>query len=403
MKEKRLHIGLFNDSFFPMADGVIMVVDNYARRLVKYADVTVFVPEYSKKKFDDSQFPYEVVRCKSVKVPHLDYSLPLPKIDRKFLSKLNSYDLDIVHLHSPFTLGQAGLKYAKKRNIPCIATMHTQFQRDFKKLVKIDKVASKLNSRLIKLFNQCDECWAVNKEVARIYYENYKYKCLPRVMNNATEMLYTNHEEACEYINKLHGLSEDEIVFIFVGRLTTLKNILFIADAIAIVKELRPELKFKMLFVGSGQNESKLRKKINKLNINDKVILCGKVTDRNILAKYYSRANLMLFPSAYDSSSIVQIEAASQKTPVLFLENTATACMVEDNFNGFLSKFDAQAYAQRILEIIDNKELYNSVCENAFQTLYKTWDKAVEEVFNLYKMMIDKCKSNEKPEIISIK
>ena len=222
-------------------------------------------------------------------------------------------------------------------------------------------------------------------------------------MNNATEMLYTNHQEACKYINELHGLSDHEIIFIFVGRLTTLKNILFIADAIAIVKELRPDLKFKMLYVGSGQNESKLRRKINKLNINDKVILCGKVTDRDILAKYYSRADLMLFPSVYDSSSIVQIEAASQKTPVLFLENTATSCMIEDNFNGFLSKFDAHAYANRILEIIANKELYNSVCENAFNTLYKTWDTAVEEVFDLYKTIIAKHKSHTESENLLIK
>ena len=155
-----------------------------------------------------------------------------------------------------------------------------------------------------------------------------------------------------------------------------------------------------MLYVGSGQNETKLRKRINKLDINDKVILCGKVTDREVLAKYYSRADLMLFPSAYDSSSIVQIEAASQKTPVLFLENTATACMIEDNFNGFLSKFDADAYAQKILEIIDNRDLYNSVCENAFNTLYKTWDNTVEEVFDLYKAMIEKRKNSN---TISIK
>ena len=43
---KKITIGLFGDSFFPMADGVIMVMDNYARRLCKYANVIVFVPEY---------------------------------------------------------------------------------------------------------------------------------------------------------------------------------------------------------------------------------------------------------------------------------------------------------------------------------------------------------------------
>ena len=36
---KKITIGIFNDSFYPMIDGVVMVVDNYAKRLSKYANV----------------------------------------------------------------------------------------------------------------------------------------------------------------------------------------------------------------------------------------------------------------------------------------------------------------------------------------------------------------------------
>ena len=38
-------VGLFIDTWYPMVDGVIKVVDNYARRLTKYCDVVVFCPE----------------------------------------------------------------------------------------------------------------------------------------------------------------------------------------------------------------------------------------------------------------------------------------------------------------------------------------------------------------------
>lgn len=38
------------------------------------------------------------------------------------------------------------------------------------------------------------------------------------------------------------------------------------------------------------------------------------VNDRELLASIYARADLFLFPSLYDASSIVQIEAALQKT-----------------------------------------------------------------------------------------
>lgn len=388
---KKLTIGLFNDSFFPMADGVIMVVDNYARVLSEYANVIVFVPKYTGKDYDDSVFPYKVVRCHSLKVPFLDYSLPIPKLDRKFEKELDKYKLDIVHIHSPFSMGEIGLKYAKKHHIPCIATMHSQFKQDFQKAVKSEMLAEKLNNRLIKLFNKCDECWAVNKEVARIYYEDYKYKCMPRVMNNATEMKpVSDVSKAHDFINKKYGIKKDEKVFLFVGRINTLKNIFFIADSLKAVKEKCPKLKFKMLYVGAGQDEDKLREKIKECGLEKNAIMCGKVTDREELACYYSRADLFLFPSVYDASSIVQIESASQSTPAVFLKGTATAATVTDNVNGFLSDYTVGAYSDKIIEVMTDKNLYDKVSKNAYIDLYKTWKQMVDEAYELYKKFINK-------------
>ena len=218
---KKLTIGLFNDSFFPMMDGVVMVVDNYARNLSKYANVIVFAPEYKGNKYDDSKLPYKVVRCKSMNVFFLDYSLPLPKSDKKFMRELNNSNLDIVHIHSPFTVGRIGLEYAKKNNIPCVATMHSQFKKDFKRIVKIDFLANLLNKSLINVFNKCDECFAVNSEVARIFYEEYKYKTLPKVMNNATEFEpVKDRKKAADLINKKYNLTKDDKVFLFYAQPT---------------------------------------------------------------------------------------------------------------------------------------------------------------------------------------
>lgn len=382
---EKLTIGIFNDSFYPMTDGVVMVVDNYARRLSKYANVIVFVPSYLNIKYDDSSLPYQVVRCYSLKVPFLDYSLPIPKIDRKFQKELNKYKLDIVHIHSPFTLGTAGINYAKKHNIPCIATMHSQFRQDFKRAVKSDFISNKLNNKLIKIFNKCDDCWAVNDAVAKLYYEEYKYKKLPRVMNNATEMTPVNElKKAHQYINKKHNIKSNEKVFLFVGRINILKNILFIADSLKAVKYKDPKIKFKMLYVGSGQDEERLKNYINEIGMEKDMILCGKITDREELKKYYSRADLFLFPSVYDASSIVQIEAASQSTPALLLKNTVTSATITDNVNGFLSEYTVGAYSDRIIEIMNDKKLYEKVSKNAYIDLYKNWDKVVDEAYKLY-------------------
>lgn len=388
--KKKLTIGIFCDAFFPMTDGVVMVVDNYARRLTEYANVIVFVPKYNDKQ-DDSIYPYKVVRCNSIKVPFLDYSLPLPKFSKSFLKELKQYKLDIIHIHSPFTLGITGIKYAKKKHIPCVATMHSQFKQDFVRNIKSNTLATILNNKLIKVFNKCDECWAVNNNVANIFYKDYGYKCLPRVMNNATEMKpVLDDKKAIKYINKKYNINRNEIVFLFVGRINILKNILFIVDSLKALKEKRPKLKFKMLYVGCGQDEEKLKNYIKDLKLEKEIIMCGKITDRDELAYHYKRADLFLFPSIYDASSIVQIEAASQSTPSLFLKNTATAGTITDNINGFLSDYTVGAYSDRIIEIIENKNLYEKVSKNCFIDLYKNWDDIINEVYQLYIELINK-------------
>lgn len=124
---KKITIGLFVDTFFPMVDGVAMVVHNYAKRLVKYANVIVFALGYSGGKYDDSKFAYRVIRCKSLKLPINDYSLPIPFFDKKFMNELNNIKLDIVHIHSPFSIGRVGINYAKKNNVLCIVNIKRIF------------------------------------------------------------------------------------------------------------------------------------------------------------------------------------------------------------------------------------------------------------------------------------
>ena len=169
MKNK-ITVGLFNDTFYPMVDGVIQVVDNYARLLSKYCNVVVFVPKGRDKNYKDN-FPYPVIRSKRLPVFFLDYDLPLPQLDRQFKKCLNGTRLDIVHIHSPFTMGKIGLKYAKKHNIPCVATMHSQFKKDIQRSARspfFAPVVSIIMKSITNVFNKTTENWAVNGEVGRI-------------------------------------------------------------------------------------------------------------------------------------------------------------------------------------------------------------------------------------------
>ena len=383
--QKRLKIGLFNDTFFPMVDGVVMVVDNYARRLAKFCDVTVFVP-VGRKDFDDSKLPYKVVRCKK-KFPlfFLDYDLPMPGQDKEFKKTIENADLDLVHIHSPFSIGKMGLKYAKKHNIPVIATMHSQFKQDFKRAVKLNGLTNFMVKTIMRVFNACDECWAVNSAVAKVYL-GYGAKTLPNVQNNGTDMVLFENEEEIQKLKEKYNIAKDEKVFLFIGRINRLKNIFFIEEALKILKD--NGFKFKMFFVGTGQDEQKFKEQIKNDGLDGQVILTGKITDRIEVSKYYRMADLFLFPSTYDASSLVQIEAASQKTPTIFLRGSATSATVTENVNGYISENSVEQFANKIIDIFSRPEEYNKICENAYRDLYVSWDKAVEKAYNDYLRVI---------------
>ena len=190
MNDDKITIGLFNDTYYPLVDGVVQVVDNYARLLSKKAKVIVFVPKGRDKHYKDA-FPYQVVRSKRMRVFFLDYDLALPQFDNYFKKVLKNAKLDIVHIHSPFTMGKIGLEYAKKHHIPCVATMHSQFKRDFKRSLKtplLTPIVSILMASIRSVFNNTTENWAVNGEVGRIFHEEYKVKNKPIVMLNGTDM-----------------------------------------------------------------------------------------------------------------------------------------------------------------------------------------------------------------------
>jgi glycosyltransferase involved in cell wall biosynthesis len=385
---KKITIGMFDDSYFPVVDGVAMVIDNYARRLLKYANVVVFVPEIPGQDWDDSIYPYKVVRCKSLKIPFCDYSCPTPEITRNFKKKIDECNLDIVHIHSPFTIGMYALRYAKRHKLPVVSTFHTQFDLNFMRLTKSKKVSEQIIKAIMRVFNKSNEVWTVNKEMARILCEDYKYRGKePIIINNSTEMTRLKDvNKARKEINKLHNLNNSERVFLFVGRINKVKNILFIVDTLKILKN--NDFKFKMLFVGTGQDEKMLLNYIKDNNLQEDVIMCGKVTDRNLLRNYYARADLFLFPSLYDTNSLVQIEAASQATPTVFLYSP-TSSTVTNMVNGFITKENVLEYADMIMNVMKDKKLYKKVSENAYKDLYKNWDDLVDEIYRRYVKLIE--------------
>lgn len=382
-----MKIGFFVDVFYPMIDGVIKVVDNYARLLTeKGNDVTVFCPN-GLTKHDDSVYPYRVVRCESLSIDKYDYVVPMPALDANFMNELRKCELDVAHIHSPFAVGMIGRTLAKKRGIPVVATIHSQYKLDFERNLKLKKSVELAMRAMMQVFNACDECYTVNEAIRRLYVDEYGLTAPCYIRPNATA--HTPIEDkmsAYKFVNDMFSLKDDDLVFLFVGRINFLKNLDFLIRSLKVLKD--KGVAFKTLFVGNGQDEDELKELACELGLENEIIFCGKVESRETLEKIYARAKLFLFPSLYDTNSLVQIEAACQSTPTLFLKGAKTAGTVTENVNGFFAEQSEEAYAERIIEILSDEELYNRVAENARKDLYRTWNEVTDMIENDYKRLI---------------
>ena len=379
-------VGLFIDTWYPMVDGVIKVVDNYARRLVQYCDVVVFCPAtrgYSRE--EDAKLPYKVVRCNSLPLINNDYDIPTPVLDPVFEAKLVRSGIDFVHIHSPFTVGLSGVLYAKLHKLPVVATLHSQYKQDFEKpLGKIKPAVNVAMNTIMRVFNLCDECWAVNGGIKELYQKEYGLTAPCKVRLNATDHRpVSDKQEAARIINETYGIPADATVFLFVGRINFIKNIDFTVRSLARAKAMGLK-NFRMLFVGKGQDEEKLSDLVTELGLTEEVVMCGLVSDKAMLENLYSRAKLFLFPSLYDANSLVQIEAACQSTPTLFLEGAKTAATVTPGVNGYVAPAGEENYARAIIDILADADGYERIAQAAFRDLYINWDDVVREVYKDY-------------------
>ena len=86
------------------------------------------------------------------------------------------------------------------------------------------------------------------------------------------------------------------------------------------------------------------------------------------------------------ANSLVQIEAACQNTPTLFLEGAKTAATVTPGVNGYVSPAGEENYARAIMDILADAEGYERVAKATFRDLYINWDDVIRDVYKDYCM-----------------
>lgn len=98
-------IGLFNDSYPPVMDGVTLTVQNYVYWLRRMSEnVSVITPGYFGQK---DREPYPIYRYASLPIrSRYPYRYGIPEIDFRIYYRLGRIPFSLVHAHCPFSSGR---------------------------------------------------------------------------------------------------------------------------------------------------------------------------------------------------------------------------------------------------------------------------------------------------------
>lgn len=384
-------IGLFNDSFPPTIDGVANAVYNYANIMNgRFCEPVVITPKYPHVV---DNYDFEVYRYHSAKLTeNMPYRVGNP-FSPKTIHDLARKDFDLLHVHSPFASSVLAheISIVKKNKIPTILTYHTKFDIDLDRYIE-NSHFKKIARKFIKTnIGYADDVWAVsNGTVDSLRKMGYNGDVF--VIPNGTDFKKGKApKEKIAELDRIYCTENEELVFLYCGRMMWYKNIKIILDAIKEISDAN--IKYKMFFVGDGPDRPFIEEYAKKIGVWNNVFFTGAIYDREKVRTFFSRADLFLFPSTYDTSGLVVKEAAACGCASALIKGCCAAEDVINGVSGILAEDEsAESFAKAIINAVRVPGLLMNLGKCAQDTVYLSWFDSVRMAEKRYEYIIEKYK-----------
>lgn len=161
----------------------------------------------------------------------------------------------------------------------------------------------------------------------------------------------------------LQSTDTSQKVVLYLGRFSKEKGVLRLID---IWKKVQEEAKFRewnLVFVGDGVLKEAMQDKINKLNLNDTIIIKGFTND---VEKEYLSASIYAMSSYSEGFGMVLIESASYALSSVAFDIAGLSDIIENEKSGFLIEDgNLQEFAKKLQLLMRDENLRKTMGENA--------------------------------------
>ena len=229
---------------------------------------------------------------------------------------------------------------------------------------------NKYISRVKKWFKNIDSIVVMTKK-AKEDYEKW-------LINSNSQAKVYNISNMIEKVVDGVNANYDNSTIISVGRLEKVKDFPTLLEVFKKVHDSHEELELKI--VGEGSQRETLERRIKELNLEGAVTITGRIPT-DMVKRELEKAKIFVLTSVCESFSLVLCEAMEQGLPSLSFDiDVGPKEIIKDGYNGFLiENRNVDKMAQKIIELVENRELWNDISKNALEDVSKYYSENVAQ------------------------
>ena len=208
----------------------------------------------------------------------------------------------------------------------------------------------------LEVANACDQI-AVVSEACRSMLAD-AFPTLERKLTIVPNMLDVN--SVCDKAETFQPYAQSDMLHIVtLCRLSPEKHI---ENAVFAAQKLKEKgITFQWHVVGGGSIENDLRNAAAAANVQDVFLFEGNQPNPY---PYLINADLFVHPSYVESQGIVVLEAMALGVPCVVTKSLGPCEFVEDGVNGVLTKQSPESLAEKVIEILTDRALYERIKAN---------------------------------------
>jgi 1,2-diacylglycerol 3-alpha-glucosyltransferase len=375
-------IGFFTDTYVPQINGVATLLPILDKLLTRQGhQVYTFAPSYQGGRW--SREGDRVFRFPALKfLYHKESRVTIP-FHREAWRAFQ--ELDVIHSHTPFSLGLLAIHISRKYGIPHLHTYHTLFTEYLHYLPRYLRPTPTIVARISAAF--CNRCDAVTvpsspmREELASYGITVPIHTLPFGMD--MEDFMGEAEIDVKRDLQIPGRARP---LLCAGRLSREKNVSFLLRAFRMMIRCEPDLR--LVVVGDGPARGELEREAHELGIASQVIFTGYLPWTTLL-DYYKSADLFVYASKTEAQGIVFVEALASGLPVVAVGAMGALEAVDHGVTGLLVPEDEAAFAEAVITLLRDESRRAQMGRAARARAEKTSiQRSLEALLGIYRELM---------------